>query len=271
IVVGAPANEPDYVAPHAGRAYVFVRPKKGWGTPAFTVTETARLTATDAWEFDHFGQSVDISADGMTIIVRGIDLPPRPGNAPGPGVGYLFAKPASGWKSAIANQMVLGEDWQLGEGFADSVALSGDGRAWIIGAPFETVDYNPGQGAAYLFTGSVFDPLASVSPSSLTFAPQAAGTTSSPQTITMPNSGTGPLRVTVVATTGPFATTQNCVSSSPIRPGNTCAESVVFAPQTSDQLLQGTLSFTDDSGGVSGSMQPVALQGTSTKANSTTT
>jgi hypothetical protein len=271
IVVGAPANEPDYVAPHAGRAYVFVRPKRGWGTPAFTITETARLTATDAWEFDHFGESVDISADGTTIIVRGVDLPSLPGTIPGPGVGYLFAKPASGWKTAIADKMLFGEDWQLGEGFADSVALSGDGRVSIIGAPFETIDWNPGQGAAYVFTGSALDPLASVSPSSLTFAPQSIGTTSNPKTVTVTNSGNGPLHVASVSATGPFASTQNCVSASPIPPGGSCAENVVFAPQSIDQVMIGTLAITDDSGGVSSATQVVPLQGAGKKADTTTT
>src|SRR5262249_35829597 len=149
--------------------------------------------------------------------------------------------------------------------------LSGDGRVSIIGVPTETVDYNPGQGAAYVFTGSLLDPLAAVSPSSLTFPPQSFGTTSSAKTVTITNSGAGPLHVTTVAATGPFVTTQNCVSS-PIAPGGSCVENVVFAPlpQASDQGMLGTLSFTDDSGGVSGSMQPVALAGTATKANTKT-
>jgi YVTN family beta-propeller protein len=89
---------------------------------------------------------------------------------------------------------------------------------------------------------------------------QPVGTTSS-QDVTLTNSGNGPLNVSSVTATGEFSTTTNCVTASPLAPGATCTESVTFAPTTTGPLT-GTLTFTDDSGGVAGSAQTVSLSGT---------
>jgi hypothetical protein len=152
-----------------------------------------------------------------------------------------------------------------------STALSGDGRVSIFGAPFETIDANVAQGAAYVFTGSANDPIASVSPGNLTFASQPVGSTSSPRTVTMTNTGAGPLHIASVGVIGPFVTTQNCVSASPLAPGASCSEAVAFAPASMDQATIGRLTFTDDSRGTPETTQYVQLQGTARKANTTTT
>jgi hypothetical protein len=270
IVVGAPVNvyeEP----PHAGAAYVFVRPKRGWGVPTFSVAEAARLTTTDSWENDRFGQAVDISVDGRTIVVTGRDRPLLPGTIPGPGAGYFFAKRATGWAASTENTKVPTPEGLTAEGFGMSTALSGDGRVSIFGAPFETIDANVAQGAAYVFTGSANDPIASVSPGNLTFASQPVGSTSSPRTVTMNNTGAGPLHIASVGVIGPFVTTQNCVSASPLAPGASCSEAVAFAPASMDQAAIGRLTFTDDSRGTPETTQYVQLQGTARKANTTTT
>ena len=182
IVVGAPVMEDDTV-PHAGAAYVYVRPSNGWGAPRFTVSQTAKLTASDGWENDELGQSVDISVDGGTIIASAISIPSLPGTIPGPGVAYLFARPPSGWTTSTESTRLLSEDgFNYGEDrFAFSTALSGDGHVAVVGAPFQTLNANYAQGAAYVFTGSAADPIASVSPANLTFAPQSVGTTATPR------------------------------------------------------------------------------------------
>jgi trimeric autotransporter adhesin len=271
IVVGAPVMEDD-TPPHAGAAYVFVRPSNGWGVPQYTMTQTAKLTASDGWANDELGQSVDISVDGNTIMASAIQVPQLPGTVPGPGAAYLFARPPAGWSTATENAKVFSVDGfnYIEDLFAFSTALSGDGRVAVAGAPFQTIDANTWQGAAYIFTGTAADPVASVSPSSLTFAPQSVGTTSTSKTVTMTNTGASPLHVTGVGTTGPFTTSQNCVAASPIAPGGSCSESVAFAPQSLGQAI-GTVQFTDDSGGLPGASQFVQLQGTGKKANTTTT
>ena len=262
VVVGAPTN-PYETESHPGAVYVFVRPNRGWGTPSFTTTQTARLTTTASWNEDRFGFAVDISADGRTIAAGGRDMPELPGTIPGPGVAYFYARPATGWVSSIENTKVRTPEGLLGDGFAFSAALSGDGKVSVIGAPREIVDASLAQGAAYVFTGSANDPIASVSPGNLAFA-QAVGTTSNPKTVTLTNVGAGPLHVSSVAMIGPFAVTQNCVVASPIAPGASCSESVTFTP-TSIGDVTGLVVFADDSGGVFETYQYVQLQGSGRK------
>lgn len=268
VVVGAPVIEDDTV-PHPGAAYVFVRPSRGWGAARSAITETAKLTGSDQYENDQLGQSVDISLDGATIIAGAIELPQLPGTNPGPGSAYVFARPAAGWSSATENARLLSAEGLTGDRFGHSTALSGDGHVALVGAPFQTIDASVWQGAVYIFTGSAGVPLASVTPSEVAFAPQSVGTTSSPKTVTLTNVGSGPLHVTGVGTTGPFASTQNCVAASPIAPGASCSEAVVFAPLSTGSQT-GFVVFTDDSGGVAGSNQYVRLEGSGKKATRTT-
>ena len=87
IVVGAyeenhpePPNDYD-----VGAAYVFTRPATGWAD----MTQTARLTASDAAANDEFGTSVAVHED--TIVVG---APEEGTNARGSA--YIFTKPANG-------------------------------------------------------------------------------------------------------------------------------------------------------------------------------
>ncbi len=270
IVVGAPVNVYE-APPYSGSAYVFVRPKKGWGVPALTTNETAKLTASDGWENNHFGNSVDMSADGKTIITGALEPPLLPGPIPGPGAAYVFARPFAGWSTSTENTKLLTPAEIVGgEWFGFSTALSGDGRVSLIGAPFETINANVRQGAAYVFTGTATDPIASASPTDLTFAPQSIGTTSSRKTVTLTNTGAGLLHVASVDVFGPFASTENCVSASPIAPGASCSESVAFAPLSVGDA-NGAVGFVDDSTGMPGATQFVQLAGTGKKGNTSTT
>lgn len=72
-------------------------------------------------------------------------------------------------------------------------------------------------------------PELSRSPSSLTFAAQAVGSTSLPQTVTITNIGDSNLDITTVATTGDFVQTNTCEGTS-LAPDATCTISVTFTP-----------------------------------------
>jgi hypothetical protein len=69
-----------------GEAYVFVRPKHGWGG---SHTETAKLTAKNAHAADWFGEAVAV--DGRTTVVGAPDHVPVNPLTPGPGAAYVFA------------------------------------------------------------------------------------------------------------------------------------------------------------------------------------
>jgi Abnormal spindle-like microcephaly-assoc'd, ASPM-SPD-2-Hydin len=70
--------------------------------------------------------------------------------------------------------------------------------------------------------------VASLSPSTLTFAKQLKGTTSTAQTATLSNTGTAPLAIASIAASGDFAQTNNCPAS--LAPAASCTVSVTFTP-----------------------------------------
>ena len=73
---------------------------------------------------------------------------------------------------------------------------------------------------------SAATPAISLSPSSLTFAGQAIGVTSSAQTVTLTNSGDAPLNTAGIFTTNDFAQTNNCGTS--VAAGASCTLSITF-------------------------------------------
>ena len=71
-------------------------------------------------------------------------------------------------------------------------------------------------------------PQAAYNPTTLTFAGQTVGTTSSIQSITLTSSGTASLTVSSITISGDFAQTNNCIATFPI--GGTCSINVSFTP-----------------------------------------
>ena len=139
IVVGA--YEEDHPNPDdslddiddVGAAYVFTRPATGWAD----MTQTARLTASDAAANDEFGPSVAVHED--TIVVGTPEQGPD-----GDGSAYIFTKPANGWADMTQTAALRGKP--NGDRFGRSVAVHGD--TVVVGA-FEE---NGERGAAYVFT-----------------------------------------------------------------------------------------------------------------------
>jgi hypothetical protein len=82
------------------------------------------------------------------------------------------------------------------------------------------------------------------------------GTTSSPKTATLTSTGTVPVNISNISTTGPFTETNNCPSSLAV--GTNCQIQVTFTP-VQKGLATGNLSVTDDA---KGSPQIVTLSGT---------
>jgi len=94
-----------------------------------------------------------------------------------------------------------------------------------------------------------------LSAGSLTFAPQAVGTTSTAQTLTLTNTGTGGLTLGTISPSKQFVQTHTC--SKTLAAGASCKISVRFAP-TLQGILEGTLTVQDDG---AGSPHTVALSG----------
>jgi 6-phosphogluconolactonase (cycloisomerase 2 family) len=105
-------------------------------------------------------------------------------------------------------------------------------------------------------TGTVTNTV-SFSPTSLTFANQAIGTTSAAQTLTLTNKATTSLSVKKVSASGDYTETDTCSGKS-VAAGKTCTIKVSFKP-TSAGTIKGAISVTD---GAVTSPQVVAVSGT---------
>ncbi len=275
IVAGAPGSES-----YQGAVYVFAEGPAGW----VNSTEVAKLTRSAVGDdcclgggpgFDRTG-SIAISTDGSTVVAATALENSTPGSA------YLFVKPGGGWASSTetatlpAPSCCDGSNKQPADLFGVNVSVQSSGIVYrppyltvVQGTSDLTVGSNFFQGSAFIFTGYAQSSVAALSVSSLGFS-AVAGTTSASQPVTLTNSGTAPLGISSVATTGPLTTTQNCVAASPIAPGASCIEYVTFAA-SGVGTFTGTLTFTDDAGEVDGSTQQVALSGTGIQATTTTT
>jgi hypothetical protein len=108
-------------------------------------------------------------------------------------------------------------------------------------------------------TGFAPTPTVRVSPTSLNFGKVKIGTTSAPRTVTVANTGNSPVVILSVASTGPFAQTNNCPGSLPV--AASCAMSVTFAPKAAGAVT-GRLTITDNA---VGSPQVVTLSGQGSK------
>jgi len=141
---------------------------------------------------------------------------------------------------------------------ADGTGLGGTGL--VQGADFNFYGTaGGGANGAGIFFVLVALPIARVSPSSLTFTSEDEGTTSSSQPVTLSNTGQEALAVSSIVSSGDFAQTNNCGSSVAI--GSSCKIDVSFSP-TQTGTRPGTLTITDNTGGVAGSVQTVSLTGT---------
>lgn len=99
-------------------------------------------------------------------------------------------------------------------------------------------------------------PAVTLSPTSLTFAAQATGSSSAVQTVKLTNSGSGALSIGSIVASGDFAETNTCESS--LAAAAYCTISVIFTPTAAGNRT-GALTITDNA---SGSPQSVALTGT---------
>ncbi len=150
MVVGA--RWKDVSATDDGAAYIYERTPAGW-------QQVAQLSITDDVENgSFFGETVDISADGTTVVVGALAL-----NAPGTDSGavYVFRKTDIGWRQVQQLTANDAEDFDL---FGSSVAINGE--YIIVGAGHDD-DKGMSSGAAYIFrdTGSGWEQVAKLTAS----------------------------------------------------------------------------------------------------------
>jgi hypothetical protein len=115
----------------------------------------------------------------------------------------------------------------------------------------------PGTAPSVSLSGTGIGPVASLSPTSLTFAALRLTTTSTAQSVILSNKGDATLHITRIAATGDFAQTNNCFTT--LAAGASCTVSVTFTP-TASGTRTGALTVTDDSS--NGTSQSASLSGT---------
>lgn len=155
LAVGAPiessrgTDPADNGAVGSGAVYVFKRDGTRWSQQAY-------LKAAPVHDFDWFGFSLALSADGSTLAVGAIfdansgtgvngpidELAPRSGAV------YVFANSGTTWSQQA---YVKPSNTNAGDEFCTALALSADGNTLAVGAPRKSDPFSQ-QGAAYVFT-----------------------------------------------------------------------------------------------------------------------
>jgi len=136
-----------------------------------------------------------------------------------------------------------------------SVTFTPTATGTLTGTLTITDNANPATQSVSL-TGTGTAPAASLSPTSLTFASQAEGSKSTPQNLTLTNTGSATLTISSITISGQFSQTNTCGSS--LASSNSCTISVTFAPTTTGTLM-GTVTVTDNA---SPATQSASLTGT---------
>ena len=104
--------------------------------------------------------------------------------------------------------------------------------------------------------GTGLVPIASLSPTSLSFGSQVIGTASASQTLTLSNTGGAPLAISGIAINGDFSQSGSCGST--LAAGASCAINITFVPSAAG-VRTGTLTVSSNS---SGGQVTVSFSGT---------
>jgi hypothetical protein len=160
--------------------------------------------------------------------------------------------------NACSSSLGVGSSCALHVSFAPSTAA-------LLSASLTVTDNAYGSPHSVSLSGTgVGTPAASLSPTSLSFGSQTVGTSSSPQGVTLTNSGNGALTVSSIAVTGanPGAFTLGNGCGTSLNPIASCTISVSFAP-TASGSMSATVAIIDSA---ANSPQAVALTGTAAPA-----
>ncbi len=120
-----------------GAVYVYTIPDTAWSS----ITEIAKLTASDGAVGDEFGFSVSINQDNVIV-----GAPNDDDSGVESGSAYVFTKPVSGWVSSPETAKLTASNGAASALFGSSVDIDGDEIA--IGS----IGYSNSKGAGYIFT-----------------------------------------------------------------------------------------------------------------------
>jgi Beta-propeller repeat/Abnormal spindle-like microcephaly-assoc'd, ASPM-SPD-2-Hydin/Cep192 domain 4 len=164
------------------------------------------------------------------------------------------------------------------------IAVDSSGNAYVTGKtdstdfPVANAMQSTNAGSLDVFVAKLSGlqlPVPAFSPASLTFADQAVGTASAPESITLTNVGDASLSISGISLTGTnasdFTTSGDTCSGTTITPNGSCTVSVTFMPSATDartatlaitdntSTSPGTVSLTGTGLGAIGTLSPTAL------------
>ncbi|WP_288253815.1 integrin [uncultured Hydrogenophaga sp.] len=135
--IGTGGDAANNGAENSGAVYLFARTSDGWSQQAY-------VKASNTGAHDHFGEQVDLSADGNVLAVgaRNEDSGTTGVNSQGQsndgaaqsGAVYLFRRHGAAWNQEA---YVKALNTEAGDQFGGSLALAADGKTLAVGAPFE--------------------------------------------------------------------------------------------------------------------------------------
>ncbi len=120
----------------SGSVYIFEKPGGGWGN----MTQTGKLTASDAAEYDRFGESVYVYNNVVAVgAIWDDDYGAKSGSV------YVFEEPVTGWKDTTQLAKLTASDGVAGDWLGSSVVITND---MIVSGAYAVDSYT---GAAYVF------------------------------------------------------------------------------------------------------------------------
>jgi len=215
------------------------------------------------WGLDSYGNNTPVNP-GAQQLVRNVlanligDQPPI-ANAAGPYNGV--SKQSLQFDSTSSSDpdgAIVAYQWDFGDATTSTLAqprhqYAANGNYTVT----LTVTDNAGSRNMATTGATIADqPIVSLSPSTLSFPAQQANTTSTPQTVTLTNTGTVALSITSIAITGDYSQTSDCGTL--LAAAASCTINVIFAPVAAGTRT-GALAITDNA---IGSPHNVPLAGT---------
>jgi len=178
---------------------------------------------------------------------------------------FAAAPAVSGGTAACTTSLAAGASCAIGVTFTPSTSGTAETASLPVTYTYNNGTSTPGAGTQTVaLTGTGTSPTVVLTPTTtLNFAtPQPVNTTSSAQSVTVTNNGTGNLTFTSAPSTGStefvVASGTTCTTSSPVTPSSSCIINITFTPSASG-ARSATLTIADNA---TGSPQTISLTGT---------
>ena len=151
LVVGAPNKTVTTginVLNNAGMVYIFNKNGANW-------IQSTKISGSNCNSGDRFGYSLELSKDGLVLVVGAPSKNIGSGTSTytGAGLSYVFSNQSNDWVEIIK---ISGKDTKANDAFGSSVSLSRNGYVIGIGATGVDIGSSSNLGSVYLFSGTEF-------------------------------------------------------------------------------------------------------------------